>query len=290
MKLNTLFKSITALTILTLALTGPAIGRDQNKMTHIWTQFEKELGLQNTYSVDMEMNTLGINMNVKAYHHKGKSRTEMTMPMIGIKMATLELPDSAERSIILFPDQKRYVVNTDADDADNIDRDTFSLKNMGRETFEGVNCIKKRLTVNDGNGETHTMDILFSPKVKNMPVKITALIAIPTDEGDDKQQIASEILFKNYNFATPAASLFAIPSGYTKADSMEEAVMAGMFQGGGIADLLKNLPAEGVEIPDIPNIPNIPIPPAAEKPAPANPARLNLRKGILNVLRHALED
>jgi hypothetical protein len=66
------------------------------------------------------------------------------------------------------------------------------------------------------------MEILFSPKNKNMPVKATM---VP----DPKQQPAMNVvvLYKNYDFKKPAKDIFAIPAGYTKAANDQEAMGGG---------------------------------------------------------------
>ncbi|MDD4024327.1 MAG: DUF4412 domain-containing protein [Kiritimatiellae bacterium] len=222
---------ITAIVSAAPATAQPQPGKKQQEMKQIWMRFEKELGLQSDYSADMEAQAMGMTIPAKIYRLKGKTRTDMTMPMMNIKMAVLELPENGKTvTYSVFPDQKKYCVDAAAQDGIQISKDTYRIEDAGTETHEGVNCKKRRLTVKDNEG-TQVMDMLFSPAQKNMPVKMTANVTVQTGEGQPPQTVTSTVLFKNYNFSAPPERLFVIPQNYVKASSMQEVIMGNLFGG-----------------------------------------------------------
>ena len=192
-----------------------------------WLRFEKELGLQTVYSVDMVMQTRGLSLNSRTVRNGAKVRTEMTMPFNNLKMIGLEIPENGKTvSYSLLPDRKKYVVNAGAGAAGAAAAPP-QIEELGTETFEGVACTKRRVTLVQ-KGIRSEMTILFSPEQKNMPVKMTMNAAGASVPGQPAQPVQSVILFRNYDFATPADSQFAIPADYTRAASMMEIMMGAM--------------------------------------------------------------
>lgn len=228
--------ALTAITALMVAAPASAQnpGKKQHEMKQIWMRFEQELGLQSDYSVDMEAQAMGMSIPAKIYRLKGKTRTDMTLPMMNLKMVALELPENG-RSVTysVFPDHKKYCVeDAGTQSGAQMPKDTYSIEDAGTEVYEGVTCKKRRLTVNDKEGK-QIIDMLLSPAQKNMPVKMTANVTMPMEEGQAPQTITSTVLFKNYVFTAPPERLFAIPQDYTKAASMQEVIMGNLFSGGG---------------------------------------------------------
>ena len=209
-----------------------------------WMKFEKELGLQSTYSVDMVMSVMGMNMNSRTVRDGGKTRTEMTMPFMNLKMVALEIPEGGQTaSYTLFPDKKKYVLNEDAGD-DGSTAAAPTIEELGTETYEGEACIKRRVTMVQ-EGLRSDMIMLFSPKQKNMPVKMTLTANASMGEGQPAMPIQSVLLFKNYDFSTPDAALFALPADYVKAAGMQEIMMESMPDMGALMEQMKQLqPAE----------------------------------------------
>jgi hypothetical protein len=229
--MKTVFRIIPAL-CLVLACAGIAFaqgpgGQAQQGSSQPWMQFEKELGLQTTYSCDMTMQMMGMNMDSRVARDGGKTRTEMTMPMMNLKMVALEIPEGGKTaSYALFPDKKKYVRNDEASAA-AAQAAKPQIEELGTETYEGVACVKRRVTMVQ-QGIQSEMIMLFSPKQKNMPVKMTMTATLPAAVGRPAMPIQSTILFKNYDFSTPAAALFAIPADYVKAASMQAIIMESM--------------------------------------------------------------
>lgn len=230
---------------LLLACAGSALaqhpgGQPSQNAAQPWMQFEKELGLQTTYSADMTMQMMGMNMDARIFRDGGKTRTEMTMPMMNLKMVGLEIPEGGKTaSYSLFPDKKKYVRNDEASAA-AAQAAKPQIEELGTETYEGVACVKRRVTLVQ-QGIRSEMIMLFSPKQKNMPVKMTMTANLPAAAGRPAMPIQSTILFKNYDFSPPAASLFAIPADYVKAASMQAIMMESMPNMGALMEQMKQM-------------------------------------------------
>ena len=208
-----------------------------------WMKFEKELGLQTTYSVDMVMSVMGMNMNSRTVRDGGKTRTEMTMPFMNLQMVALEIPEGGQTvSYTLFPGKKKYVREDDSDAGDSAAMP--QIEELGTETYEGEACIKRRVTMVQ-EGLRSDMIMLFSPKQKNMPVKMTVTANASMGEGQPAMPIQSVVLFKNYDFTAPDAALFAIPADYAKAAGMQEILMESMPDMGALMEQMQQMqPAE----------------------------------------------
>lgn len=204
-----------------------------------WMQLEKELGLQTTYSVDVEMDMMGMAMKSRTVRSGGKTRTEMTMPFLNLQMVALEIPQGGQSvTYSLFPDKKKYVVNDEdpqireatAASRASLEANPPQIEDLGTETFEGEACLKRRVTM-EQRGVRSEMIMLFSPKHKNMPVKMTMKATVPVAPGQPGMPVQSVILFKNYDFSVPADGLFEIPADYAKAASMQAVMMEGLDLG-----------------------------------------------------------
>lgn len=197
-----------------------------------WFKIEKELGLQTRYSVDMEIQAMGMVMPSKTYRLGTQMRTETTMPLMNLRLVALEIEENGKPvSYSLFPDKKKYCVNTDEQEASGTPG--FKIAEAGTEVYEGVTCKKRHITVTPKDAPAQEMDMLFSPAQKNMPVKMTATAKVETEPGQPPMELTSVVLFKNYQFKAPDASLFTIPKDYTQAKDMNE-IMLGSLGGFGL--------------------------------------------------------
>ena len=230
---------------LVLACSAPARAQkaEAQSASQPWMQFEKELGLQSVYSVDMVMQSMGMNMTAHLVRDNGKTRTEMTMPFMNLKTVMLEIPEGGQTvSYSLFPDKKKYVRSGEAADVGPISMP--QIEDLGTETYEGEACIKRRVTMVQ-EGLRSDMIMLFSPKQKNMPVKMTVTANASMGEGQPAMPIQSVVLFKNYDFTAPDAALFAIPADYAKAAGMQEILMESMPDMGALMEQMQQMqPAE----------------------------------------------
>jgi hypothetical protein len=201
-----------------------------------WLKFEKELGLQTRYSADMEIQTMGMNMPCKVYRTEGKTRSEMTMPFMNMRMVALQLPVNGKTvSYSLFPDKKKYCIKPEeeaAEAAGTVKPPQVKMEELGTEVYEGVTCKKRRMTVTSADGTVNVMTLLFSPAQKDMPVKIDSQVTVVPEPGAEPMTVTSVVLIKNYEFGAPAASLFTIPKDYTQAANMSEIMMGGGGLGG----------------------------------------------------------
>ena len=237
--------------LLTASLFAQGARKPGGAQQQLWLKFEKELGMQTRYSADMDVQVMGMVMPSKTYRLDGKSRIETTVPMINLRMVALTLTENGKTvNYQLFPDKKKYCIAPDegagVDDKTKLD---YKLEELGTETYENVACKKRRMTVTMTDGETQVLDMLFSPAQKNMPVKMTATVKLETEPGKPPMDISSVVLFKNYKFAVPAASLFVVPKDYAQAKDMEEIMM----EGGGLFGLPQQqtgaAPAAGATLP-----------------------------------------
>ena len=229
---------------LALACAAPALAQESDSQAaQPWMKLEKELGLQTTYSVDMVMQAMGMNMTSRTVRDGGKTRTEMTMPFMNLKMVALEIPENGRSaSYTLFPDKKKYVRN-DETDAAGISSSQPKIEELGTEPYEGEDCIKRRIAMVE-QGIRTDMIMLFSPKNKNMPVKMTVTANASMGEGQPSMPIQSVVLFKNYDFSTPDAAQFALPSDYVQAASMQAVMMEGMDLGAMMQQMQQMMPTE----------------------------------------------
>ena len=102
--------------LLAVFLAVPALA--QQAPSTPWMQFEQELGLATTYSVDMTIQAMGMNMESKIIRDGGKTRTEMVMPFFNLKTVILEIPENGRTvSYSLFPEKQKYLLNEEDDDA-----------------------------------------------------------------------------------------------------------------------------------------------------------------------------
>ena len=211
-----------------------------------WRDVEKQLGLPTTYSVDMSIATMGMTMESRLYRNGDKSRTEMTMPFMNLQMAALEIPENGSiATYSLFPEKKKYMADpNDADDSLSASPAPV-IEDLGTETYEGVACAKRRVLM-ELEGVQGEMTLLLSPQLQGMPVKITMNATMPAQPGQPAMPIQSVVLFKNYDFSTPADSLFVIPEDYTRIQDMMEVMMDGGAEGFGalLQQMQQTQPAE----------------------------------------------
>lgn len=223
-------RSLCLLAGLLAATALSAKGLKDGEEQQLWMDFWKELNLQPTYTVDMEVQAVGMTMAGKIYRLDSRTRTEMIMPLLNMRMALLQLEENGKSvSYTLSPSQKKYCVNG-ASDIAAPKMPSFKITDQGTERFENELCTKRRLTITLNDGTTQDLDMLFSPAQKNMPVKITANVKTSSEPDRAPVTVTSVTLFKNYRFTAPDAALFVVPKDYTKAANMQE-IMLGALSG-----------------------------------------------------------
>lgn len=224
------------LTVFALLLSAGAAAAQGTPTSHgsseQWREVEKLLGLETTYSVDMVISAMGMNMDSRVYRDGERSRTEMTMPFMNLKMAVLEIPEGGKTvSYSLFPEKKKFMINED-DGEDGGSSAAPKIEDLGSETFEGIACSKRRVVMTEG-GIRSEMTLLLSPKHKNMPVKMSVQASVPMEPGQPAMPLQTTILFRNYEFSKPNPELFRVPADYAKVGDMMEILMGGGSEGFG---------------------------------------------------------
>ena len=215
---TTRFLAVTALLVETVA----SAFAQELTASQVAKKFQKDFGLQTTYSVDMVVQAGKTNMNARMICNNGKTRTEMDNVMFNDRIVTLQIEEgSTIRFYNVVPDQKKYVVEEGPDPVVTMPK----IEELGTETYEGVVCIQRRITDVRENYRNETTT-LFSPEQKNMPVKSTTVLSQTLSPGSPAHETRNVIVYRNYDFSTPDDDLFTIPDDYTKASSMMECMPA----------------------------------------------------------------
>jgi hypothetical protein len=234
--------SLLAVASLVAALGCPAVAQESQGSSEQWREVEKLLGLETTYSVDMVVSVMGMEMASKVYRAGDRTRTEMTMPFMNVEMAMIEL-DEGGRSVSysLFPAKKKYMLNEEnGDDGDAGEMAAPTIEDLGSEVVDGIECAKKRILMSE-DGAVSELLVWLSPKHKDMPVKMTVNANMPAESGMPAMPMLTTILFKNYDFGTPEASLFDVPGDYAKIDNMMEIMMEGAGGMEGLGALMQQM-------------------------------------------------
>ena len=194
----------------------------------------KLFGDNQTFSARMEMQTSDsdgktITMPGQLSFDTGKTRFEINVTdMQGVPMAandaaqmksmgmdqmvTIARPDK-NAAYIVYPGMQSFV-ETELPEAaspaaTNSDYKVETVE-MGKDTVDGHACVKNQVTVTDKDGNKHVSTVWNATDLKKFPVKIQS-----TESGSPVI-----MLFKNVSLAKPNASLFDVPSAYTKYDDV----------------------------------------------------------------------
>jgi hypothetical protein len=176
-----------------------------------------------------------------------KVRTEMDMA----QMTNSQMPPDAAESMkkmgmahaisIVRPDQKLlYVIYPDLKDyarmpappaanAGTNKEPEIELTKLGEETIDGHPCVKNKAVVTGDDGQSHGATLWNATDLKDFPVQIQS----------SERDITVTMHFKDIQLATPNASLFDPPAGFTGYDGMQQMMMAVMQKS------LKSAPASG---------------------------------------------
>ena len=174
----------------------------------------------------------------KIVFDNGKSRFEMNladakgmkMPPSAIEhmkamgmdtMISISRPDQKLVRIV-YPGLHSYVEMAVEDPAATNDSSDYKIETteLGKETLDGHDCVKNRVTVTDKEGTKHESLVWNATDLKNFPVKIVT--GEPGHEGT--------MLFKQITFDKPAASSFEAPADFTKYDNMQNMMQTEMMK------------------------------------------------------------
>ena len=218
---------------------GPRFGGAMDKLFGANQAFAATLEFQTT-----ERRGENITMPGKISFDNGKSRFEMNMSETkGTKMP----PDAAEQlksmgmdtmiSIsrpdtktiyLVYPGLHSYAEMPAPDAAAKSDPADSKVETteIGKETVDGHNCMKNKVTVTDKDGTKHESTVWNASDMKNFPIKI-----VTTEQGQN-----STMFFRNISFTKPAASSFEAPDGFTKYNDIQTMMQTEMMKkmGGGM--------------------------------------------------------
>lgn len=182
-------------------------------------------------------------MTGKMSFDTGKTRFEMNMSeMQGSKMPpgaaqqmkamgmdamiTISRPD-LKLTYLVYPGLNSYAEMPSQDSSGSVSPDDYKVETteLGKESVDGHDCVKNKVTVTDKEGVKHESTVWNASDLKDFPVKIV------TNEGGNSVTMR----YQNTAFVKPAASLFEAPADFTKYDSVQTMMQTEMMKkmGGG---------------------------------------------------------
>lgn len=178
------------------------------------------------YSEDLVITTDGRTMTMRRAVDGAKMRTDMDMD--GQQMTMIELGDADGTTYTIVPSEKRAMKMTskgvmeqmhgarqesDAPDAENAPPPGYKVEYLGKETVDGREAKKFRMSDDDGSA------LGWFDAATGAPIRM---------EGSSDEETAV-IEWKNFRAEAPAASMFDVPKGYDVTDMDEiRAQMKGM--------------------------------------------------------------
>jgi len=186
------------------------------------SKYAKAFSLQTAYSVDVESTVDGFPLfSGKTYQDGDEFRMDVVMSILNLKLTAIQKTRDGEiTGYLIAPAGKKFmVVKPDASSGSDDEMAEVTIIDLGKEMYNGEMCDKKRLATK-GNVvppmEPMDVEILFSPKQRNMPVK-TAPVG-------NEAFMSIQATYTNYNFEKPNASLFTAPKDYTEVTSMDDLI------------------------------------------------------------------
>lgn len=138
------------------------------------------------------------------------------------RMVTLILPEK-KLTVIMYPGLNSYAEMANAEET--LGDEKFETAELGSETLDGHACTKTKFTTTDAKGKKQDAIVWKAKDLKGFPIQMQVA-----------QKNNTMILkFKNPKLEQPEASLFVMPSNYTKYPSVQalmQAAMMKMFTGG----------------------------------------------------------
>lgn len=118
---------------------------------------------------------------------------------------------TSNSSYVIYPSLKSYVeiIQKDVDNSKDV---KFEKTELGEETIEKQKCKKNKIVATDRAGKKQEALVWNATGLKNFPIQIKI--------SDSENEVT--VIFKNPKIEPPPASLFQVPEGYKKYNSMEE--------------------------------------------------------------------
>jgi len=205
----------------------------------------KLFGPNQSFSATMEFQTTGANggniiMPGKISYDTGKQRFEINMSKVegtamsastmqqlksmGLdldQMIAISRPD-LKVAYIIYPGLNSYTEMTSKDSSGSANPDDYKseISELGKETVDGHDCVKNKVTLTDKDGNKTESTVWNATDLKNFPVKIVT--------GDPAHP--ATMMFKNVSFTKPDASLFDAPKGLTRYTSVQTMMQTEMMK------------------------------------------------------------
>jgi len=149
-------------------------------------------------------------------------RMEQMKKMGMDKVTTIVHPGKDTTTYMVYPGMQSYVeMHPPGGEASAPPK--ISKHKIGHETIDGHPCDKYTVTITGASGKSREMTSWEASDMGNFPIQNQVT----------ERNMVTTINFKDISRAKPAASLFDVPQGYTKYDSMRAMMMAhmGAFMG-----------------------------------------------------------
>jgi hypothetical protein len=210
----------------------------------------KLFGANQTFSANVEIHAASDNGDItmpgKVYFDTRKARFQFNMSeMQGTRMPPATLARMKEMgmdsmisisrpdlkvSYVVYPGLNSYLEVPVRDTADTANPDDYKVETteLAKETVDGHDCVKNKVTVTAPDGTKNDATVWNATDLKDFPIKITT----------DSAGRPATIMFKDITFTKPAASLFDPPAGLTKYSNMQTMMQTEMMKkmgnGGGM--------------------------------------------------------
>ncbi len=205
------------------------LGMGGGQAPHFDSAMNKLFGDNKSFSARMEMQTSigdgnSVSMPGSYSFDNGKTRLEMNLADVKGSVITPDVVQQAKTmgmdktvvisrpdlklTYIVYPGLSSYAEIPTQDVSGSVNPDDYKIENAadGKETVDGHDCVKNKVTLTDKDGNKRDSTVWNATDLKNFPVKIVT--------GDASKPVT--MLYKNVSLAKPSASLFDPPSGYTK--------------------------------------------------------------------------
>lgn len=128
------------------------------------------------------------------------------------RIVLISLPE-LKLGYMVYPGLNSYAEMAAAEPAGGTNTSDFKIETteLGKETVDGHECVKNKVTVTDKDGNKTESTVWNATDLKNFPVKIVT----------DQAGKPATMLFKNISFAKPPGSMFEAPAGFTKYDDVQ---------------------------------------------------------------------
>jgi hypothetical protein len=137
------------------------------------------------------------------------------------RMITIVRPD-LKSSLVVYPTLKAYAPNpmSNAELQEMADHYQVTKSILGKETIDGYQCEKCKVTVTGQRGEAREALAWYASELKGFPIQI---------QMTDKDSTVV-MRYRDVKLAPPATTLFDAPADYTKHDNVQQLMQSAMMK------------------------------------------------------------